>query len=85
MFTCEAVIDVVPVELKYAVMFLVITTGLIVSITITTAVPVLTFPFTSVTVKVTVLDPTFEQVNVLGDTDNNDVLIPQASVEPLLI
>ena len=49
---------------------------------VTTAVPVLIFPFTSVTVKVTVLFPIFEQVNELGETVV--VAIPQASVDPLL-
>ena len=47
------------------------------------AVPVLTFPFTSVTVSVTVLAPTLAQVNVDGLTVI--VAMPQLSVEPLFI
>ena len=53
------------------------------SFTVTVAVPVLTFPLTSVTVNVTVLVPIFEQVNVFGETVT--VAIPQASVELLFI
>ena len=64
-------------------MFLVITTGVTVSFTVTVAVPVCTFPFTSVTVNVTVLAPTFEQVNEVGETVT--VAIPQASLELLFI
>ena len=48
--------------------------------TVTIAVQVLEFPFTSVTVKVTVLVPTSAQVNILGDATK--VSIPQASVLP---
>ena len=79
----EAVIDAVPVAFNWTVMSLVTTTGLTVSAIVTIAVPVLAFPFTSVTVKVTVLAPMFEQVNELGDTDMIELFIPQASVEPL--
>ena len=64
-------------------MFLVITTGLTVSDTVTVAVPVCTFPLLSVTVNVTVLFPIFVQLNVLGETVT--VAIPHASLEPLLI
>ena len=64
-------------------MFLVITTGLTVSDTVTVAVPVLIFPLTSVTVKVTVLFPIFEQVKLLGEIVLVD--IPHASLEPLSI
>ena len=65
-------------------MFLVITTGLTVSATVTIALAVLIFPFTSVTVNTTELAPMFEHVNVFGATDNNEVFIPHASVELLL-
>ena len=61
--------------------FCVTTIGLTVSATVTVAYPVLTLPLLSVTVKVTVLAPIFEHVNVLGETAN--VAIPQASLEPL--
>ena len=43
--------------------------GAIVSSTDTVAVQVETFPFTSVTVSVTVLAPMFEQSKVLGSTE----------------
>jgi len=57
--------------------------GAILSTTVTVAVQVETFPFTSVTVSVTVLLPTLAQVNELGETIT--VAIPQLSLEPLLI
>src|SRR6218665_1727399 len=63
-------------------MFWAVATGLIVSVTVTVAVAVLMLPLLSVTVKVTVLAPTFAQVNELGDTLK--VAMPQASVLPLL-
>ena len=75
----------VPEAFKYALMFCAIATGAVTSWTVTVANPVFTFPLLSVTVKVTVLVPKLAQVNVLGETDNNALLIPQASVEPLLI
>ena len=81
---CEAVIEAVPDEFNWTVIFCVITTGLTVSAIVTIAVPVLTFPFTSVTDNTTVFVPMFEHVNELGVTDNNEVLTPQLSVEPLL-
>jgi len=57
--------------------------GAILSTTVTVAVQVETFPFTSVTVSVTVLLPTLAQVNELGETVTE--AIPQLSEEPLLI
>ena len=78
---CEAVILALPELFNCTVMFWVTTNGLTVSTTVTIAVPVLILPLLSVTVKVTVLAPVFEQVNVLGETAN--VAIPQASVDPL--
>ena len=53
------------------------------SSTVTIAEQVDTFPLLSVTVSVTVLAPTFAQVNELGATDI--LAIPQASDEPLSI
>ena len=73
----------VPAAFKYALMFLATATGLTVSATVTVAVPVFTFPLLSVTVKVTVFIPTFEQVKVLGKIVLVD--IPHASLEPLSI
>ena len=83
LFICEAIILAVPAEFKATEMFCVNTVGKIVSVTVTTAVPVFTLPFTSVTVNVTVLVPTLAQVNVDGFTVT--VAILQLSVEPLFI
>ena len=85
LFISAPVMVTVPKLFNWAVIFRAIAIGLIVSLTVTTAVPVLLFPFTSTTVKVTVLVPIFEQLNVLGVTDNNEVFTPQASNEPLFI
>ena len=66
-------------------MFCVTTVGLILSCTVTVAVPVSLFPLASVTVSVTVLAPTLLQSKVvllkLYPSDG----IEQLSVEPLLI
>jgi len=53
------------------------------STTVTIAVQVNEFPFTSVTVRVTVFAPRLAQVNELGVTFM--LAIPQASELPLLI
>ena len=53
------------------------------SSTVTVAVQVDTFPLLSVTVKVTVLAPTFEQSKAV--LSNAKLAIPQASLEPLSI
>lgn len=53
------------------------------STTVTVAVQVEEFPFTSVTVSVTVLAPTLEQLNEVGATVT--LAMPQLSLEPLLI
>ena len=58
--------------------------GDVTSRTVTVAVQVAVFPLPSATVNVTVLDPRFEQVNALWETDCA-VAVPQLSVEPLLI
>ena len=52
-----------------------------VSTTVTVAVPVLTFPLTSVKVKVTVFAPIFEQVKLFGKTFILAIL--QLSEDPL--
>lgn len=57
--------------------------GAMLSTTVTVAVQVETFPFTSVTVRVTVLLPTLAQLNVLGETVTD--AMPQLSLDPLLI
>ena len=61
LFTSAAVIVATPAELRLTEMFCVITVGAVTSFTVTIAVPVFTFPFTSVTVNVTVLLPAFVQ------------------------
>jgi hypothetical protein len=78
--TDEGVMDTVPPD-KVTVIFLVITVGLMVSFTVTTAVAVFTLLFTSFTVSVTVFAPTFAQLKAVFDK----VLlkIPHASDEPL--
>ena len=53
------------------------------SSTVTVAVQVEELPLTSVTVRVTVFAPTFEQSKVV--LSNAKLAIPQASVEPLSI
>jgi len=73
----------VPDEFRFTVMFWQIATGLTLSTTVTVAVQVEEFPFTSVTVSVTVFAPTFEQLKVDGETLSE--AIPQASELPLLI
>jgi hypothetical protein len=77
---CAAVILAVPEEFRFIVMFWQIAVGSTLSWTVTVARHVETFPFTSVTVSVTVFAPTLEQLNVFGETDNE--AIPQLSVEP---
>src|SRR5688572_28962031 len=77
--TMAAVIEATPVASNATVMSFAFATGLVLSWMVTVASSVETFPFTSVTVRVTVLAPTFEQLNEDGDTVI--VLIPQASDE----
>jgi hypothetical protein len=81
LFTCAAVIVAFPDEFKSTDIFWQIAVGGVTSTTVTVAVQVEVFPFTSVTVKVTVLAPTLAQVNELGDTLM--LAIPQASELPL--
>ena len=72
----------VPFAFKYTVTNgLVFTTGLIVSWTVTIAVPVLTLLLLSVTVNVTVFAPLLLHVNVDGDTLIE--AMPEKSFEPL--
>jgi hypothetical protein len=63
-------------------MFLQLATGTIVSDTVTVDVHIELFPFTSVTVIVTVFAPMFAQVNVFGLTTK--LAIPHASLDALL-
>ena len=70
--------------LKFTVMFWQSAVGGVTSRTVTVAVQVAVFPLPSATVNVTVLDPRFEQVKLLWETDCA-VAVPQLSVEPLLI
>ena len=80
---CAAVIVACPAVFKFIVNGCVITVGRILSCTVTVALAEVTFPFTSVTVKITVFAPTLAQVKeVLFKVI---VLIAQLSVEPLLI
>src|SRR5688572_31859218 len=58
-------------------------TGRILSSTVTFALHVEVFPFTSITVRITVFIPRFIQLNVIGDTLMD--AIPHASLEPLSI
>jgi hypothetical protein len=60
-----------------------VTAGAVLSITVTTAEQVETFPFTSVTVRIMLLAPTSEQLKFV--CDKTMVSIPQLSVEPLSI
>ncbi len=54
--------------------------GAILSCTVTVAVHVSILPAASITVRVTVLPPMFEQVNDEGETER--LVIPVSSVEP---
>ena len=83
LLTCAAVTLAVPDAFNCTITGCVITVGKMLSCTVTMAVPVLTFPFTSVTVKVTVLAPILAHEKLVGLT--TIVAIPLLSVEPLLI
>src|SRR5690606_37580132 len=72
-----------PVASSWIVMFLVTTTGAMMSSTVTIAVAVSVLPLTSVTVRVTVLAPTSPQSKL--DLSSVMLAITQASVEPLSI
>ena len=61
-------------------MFWHIAVGAIVSAIVTTAIQLEVLPFTSVTVKVTLLGPTSEQLNTAGEELNP--AIPQLSLDP---
>jgi hypothetical protein len=71
----------VPEEFNTNVNGVQVATGAVLSCTVTVALQVALFPLLSVTVKVTVLNPTFEQLNVEGLTVI--LAIPQASEDPL--
>ena len=64
-------------------MFCVRTVGAVLSITVTIAVPVEIFPLSSLTVKVTILEPILEQSKLVWSSVR--VSMPQLSLEPLLI
>src|ERR1043165_3606632 len=81
--TCPAVIVAVPKASSCTVMFWQLATGAILSSTVTVAVQVEVFPFTSVTVRVIVLGPTLLQSKALISSVED--VVPQASVEPLSI
>ena len=72
-----------PDELSATVIFWQIAVGGVTSATITTALQVDEFPFTSVTVSVTLFAPRFVQLKEEGVTDKD--AIPQASELPLFI
>lgn len=79
---CDAVMLAAPAGFNWMVISWQIATGGVMSFTVTVAVQVETFPFTSVTVNVTVFAPTFEQEKLFGDTLIE--AIPQLSELPLL-
>ena len=81
--TSAPVIVTVPFASSCAVKGWQVAVGATLSSTVTVAVQVELFPFTSVTVKVTVLAPISAQVKDAGETLNE--VIPQLSVEPLSI
>ena len=65
------------------VMFLQSATGATLSCTVTVELQVDVLPLLSVTVKVTVLAPTLEQLKLVLEATKE--AIPQASLDPLLI
>src|SRR6185312_8105067 len=79
--TSAAVMLAAPAAFSWIVMFLANATGATLSCTVTVDVVVDTLPLWSVTVRVTVLAPTFAQLKLFGDTLSD--WIPQASLEPL--
>jgi hypothetical protein len=81
LFTAKESIVRLPVLFRYLVMFLQIATGTTVSDTVTVDVHIELFPFTSVTVIVTVFAPIFAQLNVLGVTTK--LARPHASLDAL--
>lgn len=83
LFTCAAVIEAVPAAFRFTVTFLQRAVGGVLSITVTVAEQVDELPLLSVTVKITLLVPTFAQVKELGETESE--AIPQTSELPLLI
>src|SRR5688500_8959496 len=80
---CAAVIVALPDASNCTVMFWQIAVGAILSSTVTVAVQVDVFPFTSVTVKVTVFGPPLAQVQLVISSDR--LWIPHASLLPLSI
>ena len=83
LLTANESIVIVPALFSRIEIFLQTATGANVSNTVTVDVHVEAFPFTSVTVIVTVFAPMFAQVKLLGLTAK--LAIPHASLEPLSI
>src|SRR4030043_188739 len=83
LFTLAGAIVTLPVASRYAFISWHIAIGEIVSITVTVAVHWSVLPLLSVTVKVTMLAPTSEQVKSV--TSNTMLAIPHASLLPLLM
>ena len=79
--TSAAVIEPFPLLSNWTVTVWQVATGATLSSTVTVAVQVELLPSLSVTVKVAEFEPTFEQLNVEGDTDKE--AMPQASLDPL--
>src|SRR4030042_2060194 len=83
LFTLAAAIVMLPVASRYAFISWQIAIGEIVSITVTVAWHWSVLPLLSVTVRVTVLAPTSEQVKSV--TSSTILAIPHASLLPLLM
>ena len=81
LFTSAGLIVAEPDWSRKTVIFLQTITGVVLSCTLTIALQVEIIPVLSVTVRVTLLDPIFEQVNVLGETIRL-IIVPSGSYEP---
>jgi len=81
LFTDKESIFTKPALLKYSLIFLQTAVGAIVSTIVTVDIHVELLPFTSTTVIVTVFEPMFAHVNVLGVTAK--LAIPHASLDAL--
>ena len=84
LFTCAAVKEALPLPSNCSTTSRQRAVGAVLSRMVTVPVQVEVLPLPSLTVKITVLGPTFEQVKLLWETDCG-VGVPQLSVEPLLI
>jgi len=81
LLTANESMDAIPTLSNCAVIFLQVAIGAIVSETVTVETHCDEFPDASVTVKVTLFAPIFEQINESGLTTNE--AIPQSSVDKL--